>query len=237
MEDYSRQRHEQAGYEFVYSPHITKANLFETSGHLDWYADGMYPPMELDGGTDYYLKPMNCPFHILIYKSRAALLPRPAAAALRVRHGVPLREVRRRARASPGPAASPRTTPTSSAPRSRCAERARPARSTSCSTCCATTASTTSTSSSRPSPRRRRSAATRSGTRPPRRCAPSPTTRASSSCSTRAAARSTARRSRCRPRTPSAAPGRCRRSSSTSSCPQRFDLEYVGADGERHRRS
>jgi threonyl-tRNA synthetase len=69
MEDYSRQRHEQAGYEFVYSPHITKANLFEKSGHLDWYADGMYPPMELDGGTDYYLKPMNCPFHILIHDS------------------------------------------------------------------------------------------------------------------------------------------------------------------------
>jgi threonyl-tRNA synthetase len=70
MEDYSRQRHEQGGYEFVYSPHITKSHLFETSGHLDWYADGMYPPMELDAGTDYYLKPMNCPFHILIYGSR-----------------------------------------------------------------------------------------------------------------------------------------------------------------------
>jgi threonyl-tRNA synthetase len=70
MEDYSRTRHEQAGYEFVYSPHITKAELFETSGHLDWFADGMYPPMELDGGTQYYLKPMNCPFHILIYRSR-----------------------------------------------------------------------------------------------------------------------------------------------------------------------
>ena len=69
MEDYSRARHEQAGYEFVYSPHITKSNLFEKSGHLDWYADGMYPPMELDGGTDYYLKPMNCPFHILIFGS------------------------------------------------------------------------------------------------------------------------------------------------------------------------
>jgi threonyl-tRNA synthetase len=69
MEDYSRQRHEAGGYEFVYSPHITKANLFETSGHLDWYADGMYPPMELDGGTEYYLKPMNCPFHILIFGS------------------------------------------------------------------------------------------------------------------------------------------------------------------------
>jgi threonyl-tRNA synthetase len=69
MEDYSRQRHEQAGYEFVNTPHITKAQLFETSGHLDWYADGMYPPMEMDGGS-YYLKPMNCPFHILIFRSR-----------------------------------------------------------------------------------------------------------------------------------------------------------------------
>jgi threonyl-tRNA synthetase len=70
MEDYSRQRHEQAGYEFVNSPHITKSNLFEISGHLDWFADAMFPPMELDGGTQYYLKPMNCPFHILIYRSR-----------------------------------------------------------------------------------------------------------------------------------------------------------------------
>jgi threonyl-tRNA synthetase len=70
MEDYSRTRHVEAGYEFVNSPHITKSNLFEISGHLDWFADGMYPPMELDGDTKYYLKPMNCPFHILVYKSR-----------------------------------------------------------------------------------------------------------------------------------------------------------------------
>jgi threonyl-tRNA synthetase len=81
MEDYSRQRHVEAGYEFVYTPHITKGQLFETSGHLDWYADGMYPPMHLDAthdlegkvvkpGQDYYLKPMNCPFHCLIYRSR-----------------------------------------------------------------------------------------------------------------------------------------------------------------------
>ena len=70
MEDYSRQRHEEGDYEFVYSPHITKRNLFETSGHLVWFAEGMFPPMELDGGTEYYLKPMNCPFHILIFKSR-----------------------------------------------------------------------------------------------------------------------------------------------------------------------
>ncbi len=69
MEDYSRRRHEEAGYSFVTSPHITKAGLFETSGHLEWYAEGMFPPMELDGGQRYYLKPMNCPFHILIYRS------------------------------------------------------------------------------------------------------------------------------------------------------------------------
>jgi threonyl-tRNA synthetase len=81
MEDYSRRRHEESGYEFVFSPHITKAQLFEVSGHLDWYADGMYPPMHLDAeydadgsvrkpGQDYYLKPMNCPMHNLIFRSR-----------------------------------------------------------------------------------------------------------------------------------------------------------------------
>ena len=70
MEDYSRARHEQAGYEFVTSPHIAKEDLFHTSGHLEWFAEGMFPPMELDEGTRYYLKPMNCPFHILIYRSQ-----------------------------------------------------------------------------------------------------------------------------------------------------------------------
>ncbi len=70
LEEYSRQRHEVSGYEFVYSPHITKAELFETSGHLDWYAEGMYPPMVLDEGQHYYLKPMNCPFHLLIFNAR-----------------------------------------------------------------------------------------------------------------------------------------------------------------------
>ncbi|MET7302941.1 threonine--tRNA ligase [Embleya sp. NPDC005575] len=70
MEDYSRRRHEEAGYEFVYTPHATKGKLFELSGHLDWYADGMYPPMELDEGQSYYLKPMNCPMHNLIYRAR-----------------------------------------------------------------------------------------------------------------------------------------------------------------------
>ncbi len=82
MEDYSRKRHEEAGYEFVYSPHITKGNLFEISGHLQWYSEGMFPAMKLDAeygedgalrkqGQDYYLKPMNCPFHILIFRSRS----------------------------------------------------------------------------------------------------------------------------------------------------------------------
>jgi threonyl-tRNA synthetase len=69
MEDYSRRRHEEAGYEFVNTPHVTKEDLFITSGHLEWYKDGMFPPMVLDGAT-YYNKPMNCPMHILIYASR-----------------------------------------------------------------------------------------------------------------------------------------------------------------------
>jgi threonyl-tRNA synthetase len=81
MEDYSRRKHIEAGYEFVNTPHITKAQLFHTSGHLDWYADGMFPPMHVDAeydddgtvrkpGQDYYLKPMNCPMHCLIFRSR-----------------------------------------------------------------------------------------------------------------------------------------------------------------------
>ena len=69
MEDYSRRKHEQAGYSFVNTPHITKQDLFLASGHLPYYADTMFPPMHFEG-TDYYLKPMNCPFHILIFKSR-----------------------------------------------------------------------------------------------------------------------------------------------------------------------
>ena len=81
MEDYSRRRHVEAGYSFVNTPHITKGHLFETSKHLEWYADGMYPPMRVDEerdeaghitrqGADYYLKPMNCPMHNLIFQSR-----------------------------------------------------------------------------------------------------------------------------------------------------------------------
>ncbi|MUN42214.1 threonine--tRNA ligase [Actinomadura litoris] len=69
MEDYSRRRHEAAGYEFVNTPHITKGDLFEVSGHLGWYKDDIFPPMEVDGG-DYYLKPMNCPMHNLVFRAR-----------------------------------------------------------------------------------------------------------------------------------------------------------------------
>jgi threonyl-tRNA synthetase len=69
MEDYSHQRHVDGGYEFVYSPHLAKSGLWETSGHLDFYADSMYPPMEMDGAS-YYPKPMNCPFHMLVFKGR-----------------------------------------------------------------------------------------------------------------------------------------------------------------------
>ena len=70
IEDYSRRTHLSHGYEIVSTPHVARANLWETSGHLDFYADGMYPPMELDDGQRYYVKPMNCPFHILIYRGR-----------------------------------------------------------------------------------------------------------------------------------------------------------------------
>ena len=69
MEDYARRRHEEAGYQYVNTPHLTKEQLFQTSGHLGFYAESMYPPMELDGAR-YYMKPMNCPMHVLIYQSR-----------------------------------------------------------------------------------------------------------------------------------------------------------------------
>jgi threonyl-tRNA synthetase len=71
IEDYSRRTHLAHGYEYVVSPHVAKADLWKTSGHLDFYAEGMYPAIELDGEQQYYIKPMNCPFHILIYKSRS----------------------------------------------------------------------------------------------------------------------------------------------------------------------
>ncbi|WP_024441601.1 MULTISPECIES: threonine--tRNA ligase [unclassified Mycobacterium] len=81
LEEYSRRKHIEAGYQFVNTPHITKSELYETSGHLEWYREGMYPAMHIDAefaedgtlrkpGQDYYLKPMNCPMHHLIFRSR-----------------------------------------------------------------------------------------------------------------------------------------------------------------------
>ena len=235
MEDYSRQRHEEAGYEFVYTPHITKGTLFETSGHLDWYADGMFPPMELDGGIDYYLKPMNCPMHNLIFRARG-----------RSYRELPLRlfefgtvyryeksgVVHGLTRVRGITQDDAHIYCTREQMRDELTQPARP----SCSTCCATTASTTSTSSSRPrTPEKfvgsdevweEATATLRRGGRP---------RRASSSCPTRAAPRSTARRSPCRPATRSAAPGRCRPSSSTSTCPSASSWSTPAPDGSRQR--
>ena len=173
MEDYSRRRHEEAGYEFVYTPHITKSELFEISGHLTWFADGMFPPMELDGGTQYYLKPMNCPMHILIFRSRTRSYRELPLRLFEfgtvyryeksgVVHGLT------RVRGLTMDDAHIFTH--EGADGGRAAVAARP----SCSTCCATTGSTTSTWSCRRGPRARPSAPTRNGTRRPRRSARPP---------------------------------------------------------------
>ncbi len=169
-------------------------------------------------GINYYLKPMNCPFHILIFKQPHALVPRAAAADVRVRHGVPLREVGRR----PRPHTRARHDPGRRAHLLHQGADGRGARrrcSTSCSTCCATTASTTSTSSCRRSPRTRRSGTDDGVGRSDRGAA-----RRRVRQGPRARARRGRRRvlrtedQRAGARTRSAAPGRCRRSSSTSSC-------------------
>ena len=226
LEEYSRRKHIEAGYEFVTTPHITKAHLFEVSGHLDWYADGMFPPMHVDEelnedgtvrkpGQDYYLKPMNCPMHCLIFRARG-----------RSYRELPLRlfefgtvyryeksgVVHGLTRARGFTMDDSHIYYHSRAD----ARRALVAAAASCSICSATTASTTSTLSS---PRRTptsSSARTRSGRRPPARWPRSRRRPGWSWCPTRAAPRSTARRSRCRPVTRWAAAGRCPPSSSTS---------------------
>ena len=107
MEDYSRERHERRRLRVrVHAAPRQRPAVRDVSGHLDWYADGMYPPMEMDNGT-YYMKPMNCPMHCLIFRVAPAQLPRAAAAAVRARHGVPLRAGRHAAR----PDAHPRLHP------------------------------------------------------------------------------------------------------------------------------
>ena len=123
MEDYSRERHENGGYQFVFTPHLANGRLFETSGHLDFYKDGMYPPMEMDNGT-YYMKPMNCPMHCLIFRSRQRSY-RELPLRLFELGNVYRYERAARCTASCASAASPRTTATSTAPRSSCRTRSR----------------------------------------------------------------------------------------------------------------
>ena len=217
MEDYSRQRHVEAGYDFVNSPHITKSALFEESGHLEWFAEGMYPPMELDGGQQYYLKPMNCPFHILVYRSHQ-----------RSYRELPMRlfefgTVYRYEKSGVLQGLTRVRGMTQDDAHIFCTREQMDAELV-----------RTLTLRPRPAPRLRPQRVlpravdqaggqggrdpTRNGRWRPRRCARPRWKWASSSSWTRAAARSTGRRSRCRLATPSAGPGRCRRSSSTSSC-------------------
>ena len=223
MEEYSRERHEAAGYEFVNSPHITKAKLFEISGHLDWFADGMFPPMHLDEGgqdgegTNYYLKPMNCPFHILIFKHRT-----------RSYRELPLRmfefgTVYRYEKSGVVHGLTRVRGMTQDDAHIFCTKEQMAGELSSLLDFVldllrdyglddfylelSTKPEGKAVGSRRGVGRGDRGAARRRVD-----------ARTSTSCSTRAAARSTGRRSACRPRTRSAAPGRCRRSSSTSSC-------------------
>ena len=216
MEDYVRRRHEEEGFQFVGTPHISKEGLFHTSGHLPYYADGMFPPMEMEGGA---LLPQGheLPDAQPDLPVARAVLPRAAAAALRVRRGLPVREVRRRARPHPGARPDHGRLALLRHRRAGVRRDQAPAglRAWGCSR---TSGSTTSTSSCRPATptRTSSSAPTSSGRSPPRSSRTRPPRPGSSSSPTRAARRTTARRSRCRRGTRSAAPGRCRRCSTTS---------------------
>ena len=233
MEDYSRQRHENGGYQFVYTPHLSNGKLFETSGHLGFYDDGMYPPMEMDNGT-YYMKPMNCPMHCLIFDSRQ-----------RSYRELPLRlfelgTVYRYERAGTlhGLHAHPRLHPGRQPHllhRGAAGRRDRLRCSTSCCRCCGRSASTSSRSTCRRRTRTSTSAPTRSGRRRPRRCARR---------STRTACEYGIKEGDAAFYGPKIdidvrdAIGRTWQLS-TIQCdfnhPERFDLEYVGADNARHR--
>ena len=235
MEDYSRRAHEEGGYEFVNSPHITKGALFEQSGHLDWYAEGMYPPMQLDAeidadghvrkqGADYYLKPMNCPMHNLIFEARG-----------RSYRELPLRlfefgTVYRYEKSGVVQGLTRARGFTQDDAHIYCTKEQMPDELDSLLTFVLDLLRDYGLDDfylelSTRDPHKSVGTdevwaeATETLREPPR-------SRSSSSSSTRAARPSTARRSRCRPRTPSGGRGRCRRSRSTSTCPQRFALEY-----------
>ncbi len=232
MEDYVRQRHIEEGFSYVSSPHISKDGLFHTSGHLPYYADTMYPPMELEGAK-YQLKAMSCPMHNLIYQSRGRSYRELPLRLLRVRGRLPLREVRRRRRPDPGARHDPGRLPLLRHPRAGGRRGQAPAELL-----------------PRPVPRlrarrllpraldaRRQEQGQVPGLRrglgdrdrdpaAGRRSSPG-----STSSPTPAARRSTDRRSRSRPRTRSAAPGRCRRCSTTSASPPGSAWSIVAADG------
>ena len=106
VEDWLRDEYLKRGYGLVFTPHVAKRELWKISGHADFYSDDMFKPMELDN-IEYQLRPMNCPFHILIYKGQAAQLPRPARPLGRARHGLPLRALGRDARAAARPRIHP----------------------------------------------------------------------------------------------------------------------------------
>ena len=233
MEEYSRQRHEAAGYEFVYTPHITKAELFETSGHLDWFAEGMFPPMELDGGHQYYLKPMNCPFHILIFKSRQRSYREFPIRLFEfgsvyryeksgVVHG--LTRVRGMTQDDAHIFCTREQMAASSTPRWP-----------SCSRSCATSGSRTSTSSCPPGPRAKRSDPSRSGTRPPKRC------RSAAAGMDLDLVLDEGGGAFYGPKISVQARDAIGRTHQMSTIqldfqePQRFDMEYIGADNGRHR--
>ena len=228
MEDYSRRRHEESGYEFVNTPHITKAALFETvrpprlvrRGHVP--ADGARRRVRrrrpaAPRAAELLPEADELPDAQPDLPGAGAVLPRAAAAAVRVRHGLPVREVRRRARADPGARLHPGRR-AHLLHQGADGRRARPAAHLRARPAARLRAGRLLPRAVHPRPREVDRRPTRSGTRPPRSCASPPSSKTSSSSSTRAARRSTGRRSRCRPRTRSAAPGRCRRSRSTSSC-------------------
>ena len=234
MEDYVRQRHIEEGFQYVGTPHITKEGLFQTSGHLPYYADTMFPPMEMEG-SDYYLKAMNCPMHNLIYRSRGRSYRELPLRLFEfgsvyryeksgVVHGLTRVRgltqddshsyVHRRAGAGRDQApAALRPRPARGLRARRLLPRAvHPRRPTSDKFIGSDEEWAVATAVLEEVADR---------------------DRASSWCPTRAARRSTARRSRCRRATRSAAPGRCRPSSTTSTSRRGFGLEYQAADGTR----
>ncbi len=245
MEEYSRKRHVEAGYSFVSTPHITKANLFQTSRHLDWYADGMYPPMHLDeeldddgnvkrAGQDYYLKPMNCPMHNLVYRSRGRSYRELPLRLFElgtvyryeksgVVHGLT------RARGFTQDDAHIYTT------REQMRDELGSLLSFVLDLLRDDPGSTTSTSSCRRATRRSRWATTPRGRRRPRSCARSRRSRASSSSPTRAARRSTC------PKISVQAKDAIGRTWQLSTIqldffePELFELEYTASDGMRQR--